>query len=126
MASKTYACSAVPQTLDLRVARALRAMQQEPARPFRVAELAKVAGASRATFARLFIAATGRTPIRFLTERRLELAAQLLVTTQAPLSHIAERTGYKTEFALSRAFKRHHGLAPAHYRGSAGPVRCAA
>ena len=101
-------------------------MQQEPARPFRVAELAKLAGASRATFARLFIAATGRTPIRFLTERRLELAAQLLVTTRGPLSHIAELTGYKTEFALSRAFKRYHGLAPAHYRGSVGPVRCAA
>jgi transcriptional regulator GlxA family with amidase domain len=101
-------------------------MQQEPARPFRVAELAKLAGASRATFARLFIAATGRTPIRFLTERRLELAAKLLITTRAPLSRIAELTGYKTEFALSRAFKRHHGLAPAHYRGRVAPVRCAA
>ena len=126
MASKTDACSAVPRVLDLRVARALRAMQQEPARPFRVAELAKLAGASRATFARLFLAATGRTPIRFLTERRLELAAQLLLITPAPLSHIAELTGYKTEFALSRAFKRYHGLAPAHYRNAVGQIRCAA
>jgi transcriptional regulator GlxA family with amidase domain len=124
--ASTNAFSVVPRALDLRVARALRAMQQEPARSFRVAELAKLAGASRATFARLFIAATGRTPIRFLTERRLELAAQLLVTTRAPLSHIAELTGYKTEFALSRAFKRHHGLAPAHYRRNVATVRCAA
>lgn len=126
MASQTDPRSAVPRVLDLRVARALRAMQQEPARPFRVAELAKLAGASRATFARLFIAATGRTPIRFLTERRLALAARLLVTTAAPLSRVAELTGYKTEFALSRAFKRHHGLAPAHYRSAMGQIRCAA
>lgn len=129
MASKPQTASK-PETAsrvtDLRVARALRAMQQEPTRPFRVSELAKLAGASRATFARLFIAATGRTPIRFLTERRLELAARLLVTTPAPLSHIAEHTGYKSEFALSRAFKRHHGVAPAHYRRGAGPIRCAA
>jgi transcriptional regulator GlxA family with amidase domain len=111
---------------DLRVARALRAMRDEPARPFRVAELAKLAGASRATFARLFRAATGRSPKRYLTERRLELAARLLVTTPAPLSHIAEQTGYKSEFSLSRAFKRQHGLAPAHYRRSASPIRCAA
>jgi transcriptional regulator GlxA family with amidase domain len=114
------------RVVDLRVARALRAMQQDPTRPFRVAELAKLAGASRATFARLFGAATGRTPIRYLTERRLALAARLLVTTRAPLSHIAEQTGYKSEFSLSRAFKRHHGLAPAHYRSAAAPVRCAA
>jgi transcriptional regulator GlxA family with amidase domain len=125
MASNSNSRGAAPRVIDVRVARALSAMQQEPARPFRVAELAKLAGASRATFARLFIAETGRTPIRFLTERRLELAARLLVTTAAPLSHIAERTGYKTEFALSRAFKRHHGLAPTHYRGSS-QVRCAA
>lgn len=101
-------------------------MQQEPARAFRVAELAKLAGASRASFARLFRAATGHSPMRYLTERRLELAARLLVTTPARLSHIAERTGYKSEFALSRAFKRRHGLAPAHYRRASTPIRCAA
>jgi transcriptional regulator GlxA family with amidase domain len=74
----------------------------------------------------LFSAATGRTPIRYLTELRLELAARLLVTTRAPLSHIAEQTGYKSEFSLSRAFKRQHGLAPAHYRSAGAPIRCAA
>ena len=126
MAQQPSTSRQTARVVDLRVARALKAMQQQPARRFRVRELAKLAGASRATFARLFSAATGRTPIRFLTERRLELAAQLLVTTGAPLSHIAEQTGYKSEFALSRAFKRHHGLAPAHFRSGTAPVRCAA
>jgi transcriptional regulator GlxA family with amidase domain len=112
--------------VDLRVARALAALRREPARPFRVRELAKLAGASRSNFARLFQAATGRSPIRYLAERRLELAARLLRTTSEPLARIARETGYASEFSLSRAFKRHFGVAPARYRASFGQIRCAA
>lgn len=112
--------------IDLRVARALRAMQQEPARLFRVRELARIAGASRASFARLFFAATGRSPIRYLNERRLQRAAELVLTTREPLSRIATQVGYGSEFALSRAFKRYHGVAPSRYRAGATPIRCAA
>lgn len=127
MAKKTHSSQSAARVIDLRVARALRAMQQEPARNFRVRELARIAGASRATFARLFLAATGRSPIRYLTERRLERAATLLVTTPAPLAHIAEQVGYTSEFALSRAFKRLHGVPPSRYRaGGSTPIRCAA
>jgi transcriptional regulator GlxA family with amidase domain len=112
--------------VDLRVAKALSALRREPARAFRVKELAKLAGASRANFARLFRHATGRSPIRYLAERRLELAARLLRTTAEPLSRIARETGYSSEFSLSRAFKRHFGVAPAHYRSASSQIRCAA
>lgn len=125
MTQKPLAPRPQAKVVDLRVARALRAMQAEPTRRFRVRELAKLAGASRATFARLFHAATGRSPIRYLTERRLEQAATLLVTTCSPLAQIAEQTGYASEFALSRAFKRHHGVAPTHFRSDPSPIRCA-
>jgi transcriptional regulator GlxA family with amidase domain len=111
---------------DLRIARVLAALRREPARSFRVKELARLAGASRANFARLFRAATGRSPIRYLAERRLELAAQLLLTTPEPLSRIARETGYGSEFSLSRAFKRRFGIAPAYYRSASSQIRCAA
>ena len=64
--------------VDLRVARVLRALRAEPARAWRVRELAKLAGASRASFVRLFRAATGTSPKRWLTAYRLEQAASLL------------------------------------------------
>lgn len=104
----------------------MKAMQLQPARRFTVPELAKLAGASRANFARLFSAATGKSPMRFLTELRLRLAAYQLVTTPLPLARIARNAGYASEFSLSRAFKRHYGFGPAHYRRAATPVRCAA
>lgn len=109
----------------MRVARVLRALEQEPARVFTVRELAKVAGASRATFKRLFRAATGQSPRRFLAQRRLAVAARLLATSEVSLAEIARLTGYASEFSLSRAFKRQHGVAPARYRHSC-TVRCAA
>jgi AraC-like DNA-binding protein len=115
------------KVVDLRVARALAAVKAEPNRRFSVQELAKVAGASRASFARLFRAQVGTSPQRFLRARRLEQAAALLVGTDERLSRIAQRVGYVSEFALSRAFKRHYGVAPARYRQqSALTIRCAA
>lgn len=113
--------------VDLRVLRALKAVQAEPARRFQVAELAKLAGASRAAFARLFFAATGTSPQRFLRARRLQRAAQLLQTTDETLSHIAAQVGYESEFSLSRAFKQRFGVSPARYREQASfTIRAAA
>lgn len=117
----------VHQVVDLRVARVLKALQAEPARSFTVPELAKLAGASRASFVRLFQAATGSSPQRWLRARRLEQAARLLLSSDERLSVIASRVGYTSEFSLSRAFKRQYGVAPAHYREQrAFTVRCAA
>jgi AraC-like DNA-binding protein len=112
--------------VDLRVARVLRALRAEPARAWRVRELAKLAGASRASFVRLFRAATGTSPKRWLTAYRLEQAASLLQHSDQTLAVVAAHVGYATEFALSRAFKRRFGVSPARYREQRAQIRCAA
>lgn len=114
------------KVVDLRVVRALRELEQRPAERWTVPRLAKVAGASRASFVRLFRAATGTSPKRWLSARRLERAARLLVTTEQTLHEIARQVGYESEFSLSRAFKRQYGVAPAHYRSGAQTRCCAA
>jgi transcriptional regulator GlxA family with amidase domain len=43
-------------------------------------------------------------------------AARLLRETDLPLRSVAERTGYATEFAFGKAFKREFGTAPGRYR----------
>ena len=114
------------RVLDLRIARVLRAVRNEPTRRFSVRDLAKLAGASRASFARLFRAAVGSSPQRWLRLRRLGQAAELLASTDETLAAIATQVGYLSEFSLSRAFKRHYGVAPAHYRRASSTIRCAA
>lgn len=88
-----------------------------------LARLAKIAGASRAAFVRLFVAETGMAPMACLRELRLARAAELLVSPSDELGalplgldELAARVGYGNAFALSRAFKRRLGLAPIHYR----------
>jgi AraC-like DNA-binding protein len=47
---------------------------------------------------------------------RIQLAASLLRTSTSSLAEVAERVGYGSEAALSKAFKRWVGLAPSSYR----------
>jgi len=124
--SKREAIEAKAKVVDLRVAQALRAMRQEPSLAWDVRRLAKLAGASRASFARLFQAETGMSPKRWLRAHRLQLAAERLRMTSATLAVIARHVGYVSEFSLSRAFKRYFGMAPAQYRSGRLTPRCAA
>jgi len=104
------------RTLDQRVGRALALVQADPAKRWTVESLARAVGLSRAAFARRFAAVSGRSPVRYLSELRLALAASLLETTDDSLAELATRVGYTSEFAFSRAFKRKHGVAPGSFR----------
>jgi transcriptional regulator GlxA family with amidase domain len=114
-ANGTDRAGALPPN-DEYVARALRAMKADPARRWTVAALSRAAGLSRAPFARRFRRATGTSPLRFLTEHRLELAQALLAAEPLTLAAVAAAVGYSSEFALSKAFKRVFGIAPAVFR----------
>ncbi len=115
----TVATKATGRKTDEHVVRALVAMTEDPARSWTVAALARVAGLSRAPFARRFRRATGTSPRRWLTVHRLELAQARLAAVDAgdaTLSAIATSIGYASEFAFSKAFKRVFGVAPALFR----------
>lgn len=101
---------------DETVGRALQKLHQSPARAWSLEELAREVGVSRSTLAERFAHFVGVPPIQYLTQWRMQLAASLLRTTNLGLAEIAERVGYGSEAALSRAFKRSVGVAPAPYR----------
>jgi AraC family transcriptional regulator len=81
--------------------------------------LAAVAGMDRHHFARAFKAATGTPPHRYVTERRLELAARLLRERADPphaIADIAYRVGLSSQSHLTTAFRRRYGATPHAYR----------
>ncbi|MFG2110818.1 AraC family transcriptional regulator [Micromonospora chersina] len=104
---------------DPAITAALRAMHRDPARPWTVATLAAEAGLSRAPFARRFTTLVGQPPLSYLTWWRMTTAARLLQESDAPLSAVAHRIGYTSEFAFANAFKRQYGTAPGRYRRAA-------
>ncbi len=61
----------------------------------------------------------GRSPLQHLTFLRMQKVTQLLRSTDWTLERIAVEIGYRTAFALSRAFKREHGISPATFRRQA-------
>jgi AraC-like DNA-binding protein len=108
---------------DPPTAAALRAMHQEPARPWTVATLAAEAGLSRTPFARRFTELLGEPPLTYLTWWRMTTAARLLHASDAPLHRIAAEVGYGSEFAFATAFKRRFGVPPGRYRRTNLPGR---
>lgn len=98
---------------------ALRAMHRAPEGPWTVERLAREADLSRAAFARRFTALTGRPPLAYLTWWRMTLAARLLAESALPLTAVAARVGYSSEFAFAHAFKRWYGEAPGRHRRTA-------
>jgi AraC family transcriptional regulator len=85
-----------------------------------VADLAAVACLSRFHFARAFREATGATPHRYVSARRLERAKLLLVQTGASLAQIALSCSFSSQANFTRAFRRATGLTPGEYRRAAG------
>ncbi|MFE9422236.1 AraC family transcriptional regulator [Kitasatospora sp. NPDC006697] len=107
---------------DQPVGTALRALHEDPAHPWTVEELGTVAGLSRAAFARRFTTLVGQPPLAYLTWWRMTLAGHLLRSTDSPLRTVAHRTGYLSEFAFAKAFKREYGSSPGRYRTASRPV----
>ncbi len=101
---------------DPLVGHALALIHDRPAEQWTVASLAASAGTSRANLARRFRDLVGESPITYLTTWRLNLAADLLVETDATVASVARQVGYGDAFALSTAFKRVRGVSPRQFR----------
>jgi len=108
---------------DERIGRVLGVVHHRPAHPWSLDELAQEAGMSRSNLAESFANLVGIPPMQYLAQWRMQLAATLLSTTSLGLAEIAGRVGYGSEAALSRAYKRSVGVAPADWRRGKRPVK---
>jgi AraC family transcriptional regulator, activator of mtrCDE len=101
---------------DTRLAPALTALLNEPARTWSLPELARLCNMSRATLARQFQDKLGRSASDLLTEIRMALAANELKKPSVSTGAVAHAVGYQSEAAFQRAFKSHTGMTPAQWR----------
>ncbi len=101
---------------DPHVGRALALLHEDPGRKWTVDELAREVALSRSALAERFATLVGESPMQYLMRWRLALAAQALRNGSEPLVRVAARSGYETEAAFNRAFKREFGVPPAAWR----------
>jgi AraC family transcriptional activator of mtrCDE len=99
-----------------RLAPAVAALFNEPARAWSLPDLARLCNMSRATLARQFQEKLGRSATDLLTDIRMTLAANELKRSSLSTGAVAEAAGYQSEAAFQRAFKSHIGITPAQWR----------
>lgn len=102
---------------DPRLDRVLRAIHEDVAQPWTVAQLAGVAGMSRAAFSTQFTRRVGQSPLTYVRTWRLTIARAALTRGNATVAGIAGKVGYTSQSAFSHAFRRAFGSPPrAHAR----------
>jgi len=104
---------------DPYVGRALALMHETPSRWRTVDELASEVALSRSALAKRFGDLIGEPPMHYLKRWRLSVAARALRSGTEAIAGIAERSGYDSEAAFTRAFKRELGMPPSAWRKSA-------
>jgi transcriptional regulator GlxA family with amidase domain len=104
---------------DPQVGQAINLIHRAPGQEWTVARLAHEVAMSRSAFAARFTVLVGEPPIQYVTRWRMHVAPALLDARTASLAEVAEKLGYRSEAAFSRAFKRETGIAPGAARAAA-------
>ncbi len=81
-----------------------------------LSEYCSRAGLTKAVLSEKFAEVVGASPIEYLTNWRMQIAARWLTESNMTLERVAERCGYDSAPAFGKAFKRTFGVSPGAYR----------
>lgn len=81
-----------------------------------IKELAKDCYLSVGRFSHIFKELTGKSPLEYISEMRLQKAKDMLANTNLPIGKIAIDSGYKDQNYFSRIFKKAFGVSPSIFR----------
>jgi AraC-like DNA-binding protein len=84
--------------------------------PLSVKSLAERVHQNPEYFSRLFQQYTGSRPLAYITEKRIERAQYLIMTSTSKYTEVAEMTGFESLSHFSRTFKKITGMNPGVYK----------
>ena len=113
---RTKPCGeSIPDWYD-RIKGAVAFIDEHYSEKITLSQLAESSGLSQTLFSRLFKKTTQTTPIRYITEIRLNHARKLLTESDKTLAEIAAETGFYDEAHFVHTFKRSRRTTPGEYR----------
>ncbi len=104
----------VSRKKDFRIQKAVEFLSKDPS--CTLPDLAHCCGISMSRLSHLFKDETGLTVKNYRLDQRLDLAAEMLASTDLPIKEIAYAAGYHHTSSFARAFKTHFSLSPNRYR----------
>jgi len=108
-------------TRDPQIGQALALLHKDPAHPWTINDLARSVGLSRTRLSERFRHFLGSSPMAYLGQWRLTMAAELLQTGDDSVARVATAVGYANEASFNRAFKREYACPPAQFRRKSRP-----
>jgi two-component system response regulator YesN len=114
-ASQIFACSNNHELYEMMV----QYIQEHYMEPISISDIAGRLGLSSSYLSRFFKSETGKSPLEYLTEYRIDKSKELLQTSEYTLQQISERIGYPDVNSFIRYFKKHEGVTPGKYRNNA-------
>ncbi len=96
------------------VRRAAKRLDDDPARPVTLGELAQEAGLSKFQLLRTFARQTGFTPHAYQIQRRIDMARRM-IDAGSPLAEAAVASGFADQSHMTRAFVQRYGVTPGAY-----------
>ena len=106
--------------MDRRIRRVITVLDQQYRDPPSIEHLADDVGLSASRLAHLFRQEVGRSIQSYILERRLTMAAMLIVQTHERISQIAYSVGFGDVSNFNHAFKRRFEMSPRQYRANHG------
>lgn len=103
-----------PRAGTAAISQARQRLDDTPAEPVTLGDLARSSGLSRFQVLRGFVRETGLTPHAYLLQRRIDLARRLIAGGRG-LADVAAASGFADQSHMTRTFRRTFGIAPGAY-----------
>lgn len=102
---------------DLYVENAIAFMQRNYS-AITIGNVARYIGINRSYLTNIFKKKTGISPQKYLLQYRMNIACNLLLTTDHSVQEIAYEIGYDNPLTFSKMFKSFYGVSPRNYRNN--------
>ena len=100
------------------ISKSIRQMKDWIHKPLTLAELANNTNLSVSQYSLLFKRKTGKSPLDYFINLKIQKSCQLLDNTNLKIKKIANKVGYKDPLYFSRIFTKNIGIPPKNYRKS--------
>lgn len=101
---------------EQRILPALEYIRENICEPIKLSELAEVLYVSKEHMIRLFKATTGKTPMEYITDSKIQKAMSMLEENICSASEISEKLSFANPSHFSKIFRQKLGMTPSEYR----------
>ena len=91
-------------------------LESDPFSDRSIEEIANICGVSSGCFRRLFKEYSGKSPIEYRTDVKLDKAKNLLLNSNITVENLADDLGFESGAYFCRVFKKKIGMTPKEYR----------